>query len=199
MSLSRNLFMVTLLLLCGSAGAQLNAEQCNRSIASIAQVGWFNRVCGHGTGFFIGRDRIMTAAHVANGADHVILRDGTKLKCYLESAGRFEQSDWAILRVPGANGLPLKLANGAAIGTGVSCFGCFDYQGDGLQVTVGHVWAVCDPQLNRATACAYAGFSGGPVVNSAGRVVGIVSRQDQFHGNACMYVPIESVKAQAGL
>jgi S1-C subfamily serine protease len=193
----RYTLVASLLLFCGTSQAQLSAEQCQRSVCCVVQTTWFNMACGTGTGFFISKERVLTAAHVAEGARYIMLPDGTKHSCYVEKKGPL--LDWAILRVPGANGLPLKLAKSSTKGEPVWCYGSFEFDGDGLQVTVGNVWACREDGYHTATAPVYPGYSGGCVVDNTGKVLGVTSKRAANYGNACIYVPIQSVKRAAGL
>lgn len=187
--------VASLLLFCGTSQAQLSAEQC-QSIVSIKEEHWLGD--SQGTGTFISKERVLTAAHIGDHAKWIQTRDGRKLPCYLEKRGRFEQLDWAILRVPNGNGSPLKLAKGETTGEAVWCYGDYSCVGRSLEVTSGFVTGCGDYGLRYASAPVYPGYSGGPVVNKSGQVLGVTSRQARA-GNQCIYVPIQAVKQAAGL
>jgi S1-C subfamily serine protease len=193
----RYTLVASLLLFCGTSQAQLTDTQINRSLCCVVQTTYFNIACGTGTAFFISKERALTAAHIADGCNYVILRDGRKLPCYVERKSNL--LDWAILRIPGANAQPLKLAKGETKGEPVWCYGNFDFDGDGVQVTVGNVEGCRDDGYRTATAPAYAGYSGGPVVDNTGKVLGITSRRRPDKNDAVIYVPIQAVKRAPGL
>jgi S1-C subfamily serine protease len=199
----RYTLVASLLLFCGTAQAQLSAEQCQRSVVSIGMTDkcWlFEYATGSGTGFFISRERVLTAAHIAKGATYVMFRDGTKKPCYVEKQGSFEQLDWAILRVPGANGLPLKFAKSETKGEAVWCYGDYTVTDGSLEVSPGKVTGCGDWGLRYADATIYPGYSGGPVIDRKGQIMGVISRYSQSDGtNHCIYVPIQAVKRAAGL
>jgi S1-C subfamily serine protease len=194
---SRHLIVAALLLICSAASAQLTDAQLRGSVVSIAQTGYFGNVNGHGTGFFISKERLITAAHIGDSAATVQMRDGRVLPCYYERISRV--LDWAILRVPGANAVPLKLGNAGATGESVWAYGNFDYNHGGIQVTVGQCEGCTADGYRTATAPVYPGYSGGPIVVKGGKVIGITSQQRLNCGHAVIYVPIESVKQAAGL
>jgi S1-C subfamily serine protease len=193
----RYTLVASLLLFCGTSQAQLTDTQINRSLCCVVQTTYFNIACGTGTGFFISKERILTAGHVANGACYVLMRDGSKVRCYVERKSNV--LDWAILRAPGANGQPLKLGKSPEQGDMVWTYGNFDFDGDGVQVGVGNFQGCRDNGTRTATAQVFAGYSGGPVVAKGGKVIGITCQTRPAENYGVIYVPIESVKRAAGL
>lgn len=154
----------------------------------------------HGTGFFMAKEYVVTAAHIAKNAKYVQMRDGSRLPCTLWKTGRFEELDWAVLHVPGANGKPLAVAKQTDDGEPVWCYGDFGCAGGSLEVTVGKITGCGDFGLRYCSAPVYPGYSGGPVVGRNSRVLGLTSRQSVSDGtDRCIYVPIQSVKKAAGL
>jgi S1-C subfamily serine protease len=127
-------------------------------------------------------DLILTAEHVVERDDdiHVGLPDGTSLAGSV--AGRDPGSDLALLRLekPVAS-IAQPAAQPAKVGQLVLALG--RPGSDGVQASLGVVSAIGGPvrtgrggmleQYLRTDAIPYPGFSGGPLVDAAGQVVGI--------------------------
>jgi len=135
-----------------------------------------------GTGTIWGDDLVLTADHVVENEDNVqVTQDGKTVKAAV--AGRDPGSDLALLRVAGLSGTAASLGRVADLKLGhlVLAIG----RPSGLQATLGVVsslsaswrsWRGGDvASLIQTNAELYPGFSGGPLVDVAGRVVGINS------------------------
>jgi S1-C subfamily serine protease len=134
------------------------------------------------SGIAFASDLVLTADHVVERDDdlHVILPDGSLLNASI--AGRDPGSDLALLRLAGS-GLAVaeKAASEARVGQLALAIGRPGPAG--IQASLGVVSAVIGPirtgrggMLERALrtdAVPYPGFSGGPLVDSAGRVLGL--------------------------
>jgi S1-C subfamily serine protease len=134
------------------------------------------------SGIVVAPDRILTADHVVEREDdiRVVLPDGSQAKTSL--AGRDPGSDLALLRLESPL---LALAEAAPqearIGQLVLALGRPD--NNGIQASLGVISAVGGPARTnrggllerylRTDAVPYPGFSGGPLVDTAGRVVGL--------------------------
>ncbi len=149
-----------------------------------------------GSGFFVGPESVLTNAHVVCPAGgrgpEVVLSDGRKLAAVLERAER--GLDLALLRVPGAAGKPLEIGDAGtlAVGDKVVVIG----SPVGLEFTV-HEGSVSN--LGRTLfGLAYvqlqakinSGNSGGPVLDSAGRVVGVVSLKEKEADGIGLALPV---------
>jgi S1-C subfamily serine protease len=127
-------------------------------------------------------DLVLTADHSIEGDDDikVTLPDGSEIKASL--AGRDENSDLAILRLERPVGVPAERApKDSQVGQFVLAIG--RPSPEGVQASLGVVSSVGGPVrtsrgglLNRylqTDAIPYPGFSGGPLVNADGQIVGI--------------------------
>ncbi len=127
-------------------------------------------------------DLVLTADHSIEREDDikVTLPDGSEIKASL--AGRDENSDLAILRLERPVGVPAERApKDSQVGQFVLAIG--RPTPEGVQASLGVVSSVGGPVrtrrgglLNRylqTDAIPYPGFSGGPLVNAEGQIVGI--------------------------
>ena len=134
------------------------------------------------SGIAFAADQILTADHVVERDEdiQVVLPDGSQLAASV--AGRDPGSDLALLRLKSAAAAPAEAASRPAqVGQLVLALG--RPSTGGIQASLGVVSAIGDPlrsgrgglleQHMRTDAIPYPGFSGGPLVDAAGRVVGI--------------------------
>lgn len=140
-----------------------------------------------GTGFYINRENIVTAAHVVEGCRQMELTDGTALDVIRSEP----ELDLAVLKVPGEAAvlfepgesdvwLEISPELDARLGETVTALG-FPYLGrfgQGLTVTGGNVSALPggtfgDSQI-MISAPVQPGNSGGPLLNGDGEVIGVV-------------------------
>ena len=140
-----------------------------------------------GTGFYINRENIVTAAHVVEGCRRMELTDATVLEVIRSEP----DLDLAVLKVPGEAAvlfdpgesevwLEISPELNARLGETVTALG-FPYLGrfgQGLTVTGGNVSALPggtfgDSQI-MISAPVQPGNSGGPLLNGDGEVIGVV-------------------------
>jgi S1-C subfamily serine protease len=134
------------------------------------------------SGIAIAPDQVLTADHVVEREEdiRVVLPDGAELAASL--AGRDPGSDLALLRLESSAAAAAEQAGQEArIGQLVLALG--RPTRDGIQASLGVVSAVGGPVRSgrgglleryfRTDAIPYPGFSGGPLVDSEGRVVGL--------------------------
>jgi S1-C subfamily serine protease len=151
------------------------------------QRGMFFPAQGAGTGVILSAEgEILTNAHVVNGAGQIEVHiPGEDEPRHAELVGADAAADLALLRIPGASGLPtatLGKSGDLQVGDSVIAIGNALNLGDSPTVTQGIVSALDrELDLGRRTmsgliqtdAAINPGNSGGPLVDAAGRVVGI--------------------------
>ncbi|MEO8690882.1 MAG: trypsin-like peptidase domain-containing protein [Solirubrobacteraceae bacterium] len=167
-----------------------------------------------GTGFVVdGKGHIVTASHVVDGASSVTvtLQDGTARKATV--LGQDDATDVAVLKID-ASGLtlhPLTLASSASLTVGdeVAAIGDpFGYQRSistgivsGVDRTVKAPNGFTVAHAVQTDAALNPGNSGGPLLNAAGQVIGVV---DQIATNGSaeqssgvgFAIPIDLVRSQ---
>lgn len=130
-----------------------------------------------GSGFFVANDKIVTNIHGLAEADLASLHVRTDNANYtIRGVTAFDtQNDLVILQISGT-GVPLVLGNSDAVNSGetVFCVGYVGYPADRFNIMES---TVLPERLNgawlRVTPNGPGGNSGGPVLNTKGKVVGI--------------------------
>ncbi len=159
---------------------------------------------GSGSGFVIDRDGfVLTNYHVIESADRitVTLADGRVFRA--EVVGTDPAIDVALIRVPGAHGLPeAPLGNSDALRVGEWVCAIGNPLGYVHSVTVGVVSFIgrklFDASLDdyiQTDAAINFGNSGGPLINAAGEVIGINSAISSRATNIGFAVPINQAVA----
>jgi serine protease Do len=159
---------------------------------------------GSGSGFIIDRQGfILTNFHVIDGAERitVTLADGRALRG--EVVGTDPAIDVALLRIPGASDLPeAPLGNSDSLRVGEWVCAIGNPLGYVHSVTVGVVSFIgrklFDASLDdyiQTDAAINFGNSGGPLINSAGEVIGINSAISSRASNIGFAVPINQAVA----
>lgn len=155
---------------------------------------------GHGSGFFVERDKIATNIHVVNRPGRVFVKSSdNKTKWTVEGVAAYDvKNDLAILKVK-EKGTPLPLANSDAIQSGelILAAGCPDEEyKDTIATVVGNNHN--GEKLIRLKSDFFPGnslgpgYSGGPIVNRKGQVIGICALGSEYYGYA---VPSNILKA----
>jgi tetratricopeptide (TPR) repeat protein len=132
-----------------------------------------------GSGFVVGRDRIATNHHVLAGMNkaHVVFSDGD-IRSVSGVVADSPQQDLLILAAETGDRSPLALGDELSLQQGDSVYALGAPQGLELSLTNGIVSAFrnSDGQfLIQTTAPIAHGSSGGPLIDRAGRVVGITT------------------------
>jgi len=133
------------------------------------------------SGIVYGEDLVLTADHVVTREDDikVVLADGKSLKATI--AGRDPGSDLAVLRVSEKVLTPAKTSDDVKVGQLVLAVG--RPNSSGIQASWGIVTAIAGPSRThrgglldkyiRTETTPYPGFSGGPLLNTEGEVLGL--------------------------
>lgn len=133
---------------------------------------------GSGTGFYLGPRTLVTAAHVVEACDRVMLPDGSPLRLVAADP----ELDVAVLAAakPAPAWLSLAQDRDARLGQRVHAAG-FPYYaiaGTSLNLTTGNVSALSgiddDPRFFSFSAPVQPGNSGGPLIDAEGAVLGVV-------------------------
>ena len=132
-----------------------------------------------GSGFFVSKDLVATNLHVIEGASEVVVETSDGRSMRAESAKTDVAHDLAVLRVPKARQKArLKLGDGDAIAVGAAVLAAGSPLGMSGTVSTGIISARREwdgATVLQTTASISRGSSGGPLVDSRGRVVGINS------------------------
>jgi S1-C subfamily serine protease len=166
------------------------AEQLAPSVANLQvyrRLGGGRRIGGGGSGVVISPDGfLLTSAHVVSGTDRgeASFVDGSQVS--LEVVGADELSDLAVLRAAGSGFTPAVLGDASRLKVGQLVVAIGNPLGFGGSVTAGVVSALGRSFATRAGAASrlvenviqtdaalHPGNSGGALVDSSGRVVGI--------------------------
>ncbi|HDZ71410.1 MAG TPA: trypsin-like serine protease [Aurantimonas coralicida] len=132
-----------------------------------------------GTGFVVSRDGwLLTNAHVVKACRTVLVGDlGAASQTIIDT-----DNDLALIKVDGALGEPLEISAGKPrLGEDILALGypLRSILADSLNVTRGNVSSLLglmnDPRYLQISAAVQPGNSGGPLVDLAGRVVGVVT------------------------
>jgi S1-C subfamily serine protease len=135
----------------------------------------------NGTGFFVSADGyVVTNAHVVEGCDDPKVVSGLAEPSVAQVLARDAQNDLALLKVDFAPDHVAALRASVKVGEEIAAFG-YPLQGTlstGGNFTTGNISALAgmrnDSRHLQITAPVQPGNSGGPVVDQAGNVIGVV-------------------------
>lgn len=171
------------------------ADGAEKASASTVQVDARRRIPASGIAFT--QDLILTAHHVVEREEGILVRltGGTEVPATL--AGRDPGSDLAVLRLERAVAVPAEAAEGVKIGQLVLALG--RPSREGFEASLGVISALGGPARTpqgslekyiRTDAILFPGFSGGPLVNAEGKVVGL--NTSGFGPGAVLTIPAET-------
>jgi|HubBroStandDraft_2_1064218.scaffolds.fasta_scaffold01212_4 S1-C subfamily serine protease len=188
---SRNSFVsyvaLLLLLFPAVAGAQSSGpvspstiyERSRPSIVVIITADKNSKPIAQGSGFIVGRNRVVTNHHVIEDAENalVVFADGTSALAEGVAADS-PARDLAILVVKTGPRAALKLGDELSVKQGDSVFAIGAPRGLELSITNGIVSGFRDVDerfLLQTTAAIAPGSSGGPLFDNFGRVIGVTT------------------------
>jgi S1-C subfamily serine protease len=130
------------------------------------------------------QDMVLTASHVREREEDLSVETSDGRTLPARFAGRDHSADLAVLRVDGLNVEPATPVEGDARVGQISLAIGSHSRGEGARATLGVVSAVGGPVRTRrgprleryiqTDATPYPGFSGGPLIDARGRVLGIL-------------------------
>jgi serine protease Do len=179
--------------------AQELAEQVRPSLCAITTRGRDAGEKGLGTGFVISADGLIaTAAHVVGEGRPVAVEfpDGKKYDVVAVHA-HDPKRDLAIVRIDAKGLKPLELGDSEALKDGQAVVAFGNPKGLRFSVVSGVVSALREVEGRRMIQLAIAvepGNSGGPVVDMAGRVQGVMSLKSRVTENLAFAVGINDLK-----
>lgn len=147
---------------------------------------------GFGSGFFVERDKIATNIHVVAGPGQILVKSpDNETKWTVEGVAAYDvKNDLAILKVK-EKGTPLPLANSDAVQSG-DFFLAAGFPDDKYKDTI--VTMVGNNQNGEKLIRLKSGFfpgnsfgpgySGGPIVNRKGQVIGVCALGSEYYGYA---------------
>lgn len=180
------LALITLGLLCSCTQTP---QQRAKDATVLIIAGNADGTISSGSGFFVESDKIVTNIHVVDDAKMVFVVGRKKVYNIEGVTGYAPEHDLVVLQVSG-KGKPLELSEGQ-IGEPMRVVG---YPGGGYKVTAGKVHGILesDKQLRLAARefpknrepVIVGGNSGGPVLNSEWRVIGVAVSSNEEFGSA---------------
>ena len=137
-----------------------------------------------GSGVVFSQDMVLTASHVLEREEDLSVETADGRTLSARFAGRDHSSDLAVLNVEGLDVEPATAAEGEARVGQISLAVGSHSRGEGPRATLGVVSAVGGPVRSRrgprleryiqTDATPYPGFSGGPLIDARGNVLGIL-------------------------
>lgn len=159
-------------------GAPLTIEEIvTRTIPAVVTV---ETRRGHGSGFFVSPDTLLTNAHVVHDFSTVVLRPGGGDPVFARVLTSARDVDLAVLRLdrpaPGQVWLPLGSPPGVQLGAEVIAIGSpLGLQNTVTRGIVSGMRTVRNVKLLQTDAAINPGNSGGPLIDRYGRVIGVTT------------------------
>jgi serine protease DegQ len=158
------------------------ADAVERIAASVVRVNGRRRRSG--SGVVLAQNKVLTASHVLEREEDLSVETADGRTLTARFAGRDHSTDLAVLDVEGLDVEPATPAEGEArVGQIALAVGSHS-RGEGPRATLGVVSAVGGPVRSRrrprleryiqTDATPYPGFSGGPLIDARGNVLGIL-------------------------
>ena len=158
------------------------ADAVESIAASVVRVNGRRRRSGSGVVF--AQNKVLTASHVLEREEDLTVETGDGRTLSARFAGRDHSTDLAVLNVEGLGVGPASPAEGEARVGQISLAVGSHSRGEGPRATLGVVSSVGGPVRTRrgprleryiqTDATPYPGFSGGPLIDARGKVLGIL-------------------------
>ena len=158
------------------------ADAVESIAASVVKVNGRRRRSGSGVVF--AQNKVLTASHVLEREEDLTVETGDGRTLSARFAGRDHSTDLAVLNVEGLDVGPASPAEGEARAGQISLAVGSHSRGEGPRATLGVVSSVGGPVRTRrgprleryiqTDATPYPGFSGGPLIDARGKVLGIL-------------------------
>ena len=149
------------------------------------------------SGITFASDLVLTANHVVERDREIKVRLGNGDELAAKLAGRDRSTDLALLRLERPAASPAQTAGSVKVGQLVLALG--RPSNEGIEASLGVISAVGGPvrtqngsleKFIRTDAAPYPGFSGGPLVDAEGRVIGL--NTSGFGPGAVLTIPSET-------
>jgi S1-C subfamily serine protease len=187
--------------LLGSLSSQM-ADAVETIGPALVQVNGRQRLPG--SGIVYAEDLVLTADHVLEREEDITVVTGDGRTLPAQFVGRDPSSDLAVLKVAGLGATPAKFAGSARVGQLALAVGRPSESGP--MASIGIVSAVGGPvrtgrgamleKYIRTDATPYPGFSGGPLIDTSGAVLGLLTTG--LAGGAAIAIPGEIAQRIAG-
>ncbi len=164
---------------------QKNKKEFSGTIVIIEMGYTDENIGGRGTGFFIDDNKIITNIHVLAGAKDVNARNvSTGMVYTIEGVISFDDiNDLVVLQTSECDKpFPIEDSNNVKIGDKITAIGCPDGNeriAEGIIHGIRHHNKSFRVQMPNASK----GFSGGPVINSNGRIIAILDQLNYVEGS----------------
>jgi len=189
---------------CVSSFAETTAEIAKRCVPSVVLVTIYDeneRPIESGSGFVIGNEQVATSYHVVAGGVSASVKTADKIVYPVSSVLAADASkDIAILQVKKLTDVqPLPLGDSASVSLGETVVAIGSPVGLEGTITEGIVSAVRESEKFKTEVVQYSapssrGNSGGPLVNSKGEVIGVISYQMGSGQSLNFAIPVARLK-----